>query len=152
MAGVMQAGIDLRPYFESTAPDTGVASDGADYASGLRDAVGSESCVRFIHSAAAVEPVLLARARLKLVLDPEGFVYVEAMGLAEDTVTAGKQRGQLPQATVRDLVRQAVAADSLQLEDAPREALASLRAQLVDALTMIDAAVEHVQDDTHSGN
>ncbi|WP_072389328.1 hypothetical protein [Hyphomicrobium sp. CS1BSMeth3] len=147
MAGAMQAGSELNPYFESTEPEASVASDGADYASGLRSAQGDETGVRFAHSAASVEPILLARARLKLMLDPEGLIYVEAMGLADDVVAAGKRSGHLPQASVCDLVSRAVAADNLVLEEAPLEALASLQSQLNGALAMVGAAIANLKND-----
>ncbi len=138
MADVSEADVTLTPYFESTGPEESVASHGADYAAGLRNAGSGECYVHILLPAGSVERVLLARARIELMLDPDGRIYVEPMGLVDDVVDAGKERGQLPMATLRDLVKQALALDSLRHEDEPLAALTSLRVQLNDALAIVD--------------
>jgi hypothetical protein len=145
MADLMQEDAKLTPYFESTAPEDSVAGDGADYAAGLRDASGGAGGVHIALRAASVERVLLARARLKLMLDPEGLIYVEPMGLVDEVVAAAKQRGQVPMATVLDLVKGTVTPDNLRGEEEPLAALASLRAQLSEALMLVDAAVAQIK-------
>jgi hypothetical protein len=149
MADLIQEDAKLTPYFESTEPEGSIAGDGADYAAGLRDARSGVGGVHIALRAASVERVLLARARLKLMLDPEGLIYVEPMGLVDEVVVAGKQRGQVPMATILDLVKATVTPDNLRGEEEPLAALALLRAQLNDALMLVDAAVAQVKGGSH---
>lgn len=140
MADLIQEDAKLTPYFESTAPEGSIAGDGANYVAGLRDVRGGDGGVHIELRAASVEPVLLARARLKLMLDPEGLIYVEPMGLVDEVVVAGKQGGQVPMATIVDLIKGTVTPENLRGEEEPLAALASLRAQLSEALMLVDAA------------
>lgn len=140
MADLIQEDAKLTPYFESTAPEGSIAGDGANYVAGLRDARGGDGGVHIALGAANVERVLLARARLKLMLDPEGLIYVEPMGLVDEVVVAGKQGGQVPMATILDLIKGTVTPENLRGEEEPLAALASLRAQLSEALMLVDAA------------
>ena len=145
MADLIQEDAKLTPYFESTAPEGSIAGDGANYVAGLRDARGGDGGVHIELGAASVERVLLARARLKLMLDPEGLIYVEPMGLVDEVVVAGKQGGQVPMATILDLIKGTVTPENLRGEEEPLAALASLRAQLSEALMLVDAAAAQVK-------
>jgi len=134
---------DPRPYFVSTEDVESIVSAGADYEAGLR---GDGACdVRFTLSAPEIETVVLARAHLAVELDPDGRVYIQPMGLSEEAIDAAIKAGHLPTTSVRSLVEASLAPEDLRMEEAPLEALASLRGQLVDALAMVDAAISRLK-------
>jgi hypothetical protein len=136
---------DLRPYFASTEEAESILSAGADYEAGLRAGVDGTCDVRFTLSAPEIETVVLARAHLAVELDPDGRVYIQPMGLSEEAIDAAIKAGHLPTTSVRSLVEASLAPEDLRMEEAPLEALASLRGQLVDALAMVDAAISRLK-------
>jgi hypothetical protein len=137
----MEDVIHLRPYFGSGEDAEGILSAGADYVAGLRDTKDSACAVHFKLSAPEIETVVLARALLSVALDPDGRIYIQPMGLSDEAIDAAIKAGHLPSTSVRSLVEESLALEELRMEDAPVEALASLRGQLVDALAMVDSAM-----------
>lgn len=136
--------VHLRPYFGSEDDAEGVLSAGADYVAGLRGSDGSECEVHFKLNAQDVEKVLLARAQLSVELDPDGRLYIQPLGLSDEAIDAAIKAGHLPSRTLRSLVEASLMPEDLRMEDAPLEALASLRGQLVDALAMVDSAMSNL--------
>jgi hypothetical protein len=132
--------IQLKPYFESGDDAEGILSAGADYVAGLRGTEDSTCEVRFKLSAPEIETVVLARAQLLVELDPDGRIYIQPMGLSDEAIDAAMKAGHLPTTSLRSLVEASLAPEDLRMEDAPLEALASLREQLVEALAMVDGA------------
>ena len=132
--------IHLRPYFASAEDAGSILSAGADYVAGLRGVEDSMCEVRFKLSAPEIEAVVLARAQLLVELDPDGRIYIQPMGLSDEAIDAAMKAGHLPTTSLRSLVEASLAPEDLRMEDAPLEALASLRAQLVEALAMVDGA------------
>ena len=132
--------IHLRPYFASAEDAGSILSAGADYVAGLRGVEDSMCEVRFKLSASEIEAVVLARAQLLVELDPDGRIYIQPMGLSDEAIDAAMKAGHLPTTSLRSLVEASLAPEDLRMEDAPLEALASLRAQLVEALAMVDGA------------
>lgn len=133
--------IHLTPYFESAEDAESIVSAGADYVAGLRGGEDSACEVRFRFSAPEVETVVLARAHLRVELDPDGRIYMQPMGLSEEAIDVAMTAGHLPTTSVRSLVEASLAPEDLRMEDEPLEALASLRGQLADALAMVDGAM-----------
>jgi hypothetical protein len=133
--------IHLRAYFASEEDGTSMLSAGADYVAGLRGAEGSACELHFKLSAAEIETVVLARAQLLLELDPNGRIYIQPMGLSDEAIDAALKAGHLPTTTLRSLVEASLAPEDLRMEDAPLEALESLRGQLVDALAMVEGTM-----------
>jgi len=133
--------IHLRPYFASAEEAESILSAGADYVAGLRGADDGACEVQFKLSAPEIETVVLARAQLLVELDPDGRIYIQSMGLSDEAIDAAFKAGHLPSTSVRSLVEASLAPEDLRMEDAPLEALASLRRQLVDALAMVDGAM-----------
>lgn len=137
--------IHLRPYFGSEEETESILSAGADYVAGLRGTEEDACCVHFKLSAPEIETVVLARAQLLVELDPDGRIYIQPMGLSDEAIDAAIKAGYLPSTSVRSLVEASLVPDELRMEDAPLEALASLREQLVDALAMVDGAVSSLK-------
>ena len=137
--------IHLRPYFATAEDAGGILGAGADYVAGLRGAEDSMCEVRFKLSAPEIETVVLARAQLLVELDPDGRIYIQPMGLSDEAIDVALKAGHLPTTSLRSLVEAALAPEDLRMEDAPLEALASLRAQLVDALSMVNGAMASVK-------
>ena len=137
--------IHLRPYFGSSEEAEGILSAGADYVAGLRGTEDSACEVHFKLSAPEIETVVLARAQLLVELDPDGRIYIQPMGLSDEAIDAAIKSGHLPSTSVRSLIEASLVPDELRTEDAPLEALASLREQLVDALAMVDSAVSSLK-------
>lgn len=133
--------IQLRPYFGSGEEAVGILSAGADYVAGLRGAEDSACEVQFKLSALDVETVVLARAQLLIELDPDGRIYIQPMGLSDEAIDAAMKAGHLPTMSLRSLVEASLVPEELRMEDAPLEALASLRGQLVEALALVDSAM-----------
>ena len=137
--------IRLRPYFASQEDAESILSAGADYVAGLRGTDDSGCDVQFKLSAPEIETVVLARAQLLVELDPDGRIYIQPMGLSDEAIDAAMKAGHLPSTSVRSLVEASLAPEELRMEDAPLEALASLRGQLVDALAMVDGAMSSLK-------
>jgi hypothetical protein len=137
--------IQLRPYFASGEEAEGILSAGADYVAGLRGAEDSACEVHFKLSAPEIETVVLARAQMLVELDPDGRIYIQPMGLSDEAIDAAMKAGHLPTTSLRSLVEASLAPEDLRMEDAPLEALASLRGQLVDALAMVDGAMSSLK-------
>lgn len=137
--------IHLRPYFGSGEETENILSAGADYVAGLRGTEEDACEVHFKLSAPEIETVVLARAQLLVELDPDGRIYIQPMGLSDEAINAAIKAGHLPSTSVRSLVEAALVPDELRMEDAPLEALASLREQLVDALAMVDGAMSSLK-------
>jgi len=137
--------IHLRPYFGSEEETESILSAGADYVAGLRGTEEDACEVHFKLSAPEIETVVLARAQLLVELDPDGRIYIQPMGLSDEAIDAAIKAGHLPSTSVRSLVEASLVPDELRMEDAPLEALASLRQQLVDALAMVDSAVSSLK-------
>jgi hypothetical protein len=133
--------IHLRPYFGSGEDAETVLGAGAEYVAGLRGTEDSACEVHFKLSAPEIETVVLARAQLLVELDPDGRIYIQPMGLSDEAIDAAIKAGHLPSTSVKALVEASLALEDLRMEDAPLEALASLRGQLVDALAMVDGAM-----------
>jgi hypothetical protein len=141
----MSDGFLLRPYFASGEDVEGILSAGADYVAGLRSAEGSACEVHFKLNAQDVERVLLARAQLSVELDPDGRLYIQSLGLSDEAIDAAIKAGHLPSTSLLALVETSLAPEDLRMKDAPLEALASLRGQLVDALAMVDGAMSSLK-------
>lgn len=137
--------IHLRPYFGSAEDAESVLSAGADYVAGLRGTEDSACEVHFKLSAPEIETVVLARAQLLVELDPDGRIYIQPMGLSDEAIDAAIKSGHLPSTSVRSLVEASLAPEDLRMEDAPLEALTSLRRQLVDGLAMVDGAMSSLK-------
>lgn len=137
--------IHLTPYFASGEDTESLLSGGADYVAGLRGSEDSACEVHFKLSAPEIETVVLARAHLLVELDPDGRIYIQPMGLSDEAIDAAMKAGHLPSTSVRSLVEASLAPDELRMEDAPLEALESLRGQLVDALAMVDGAMSSLK-------
>lgn len=137
--------IHLRPYFRSGEEAEGILSAGADYVAGLCGSEGNECELHFKLNALDVERVLLARAQLSVELDPDGRLYIQPLGLSDEAIDAAIKAGHLPSASLRALVEASLTPEDLRMEDAPLEALASLRGQLVDALAMVDNAMSSLK-------
>lgn len=137
--------IHLRPYFGSGEDAEGILSAGADYVAGLRGSEDSACEVHFKLNAPDVERVLLARAQLSVELDPDGRLYIQPLGLSDEAIDAAIKAGHLPSTGLRSLVERSLAPEDLRMEEAPLEALASLRGQLVDALAMVDGAMSSLK-------
>jgi hypothetical protein len=137
--------IHLRPYFRSGEETDSILSAGGDYVAGLRGTEDDACEVHFKLSAPEIETVVLARAQLLVELDPDGRIYIQPMGLSDEAIDAAIKAGHLPSTSVRSLVEASLVPDELRMEDAPLEALASLREQLVDALAMVDGAVSRLK-------
>ena len=142
----MSEGILLRPYFASDEDVESIVSAGADYVAGLRSSEGSACEVHFRLNAQDVERVLLARAQLSVELDPDGRLYIQSLGLSDEAIDAAMKAGHLPSTNLLALLKTSLAPESLRMEDAALEALASLRGQLVDALAMVDGAMSSLKN------
>jgi hypothetical protein len=138
--------IHVRPYFGSTEDAEGILSAGADYVAGLRGGADNVCEVQFKLSALEIETVVLARAQLQVELDPNGRVYIQPMGLSDEAIDTAIKAGHLPNTSVRALVEASMAPEQLRMEDAPLEALTSLREQLVEALAMVDTAMSRLKN------
>lgn len=136
--------VKLQAYFEG-AEDDGIDRGETDYVAGLRSADGAQWGVRIPLDAATVEGVVLARANLSIALEVDGRLYIEPTGLDEDAIAAAIQAGQLPSIDLRSLIETSLGPDDLGRADAPLDALASLRGQLVDGLAAVDRAISGVK-------
>jgi hypothetical protein len=137
--------IHLRPYFGSEEETESILSAGADYVAGLRGTEEDACEVHFKLSAPEIETVVLARAQMLVELDPDGRIYIQPMGLSDEAIDAAIKAGHLPSTSVRSLVEASLVPEELRMEDAPLEALASLRGQLVEALEMVDGAMSRLK-------
>ena len=135
----------LRPYFASAEDAESILSAGADYVAGLRGTEDRGCEVHFNLSALEIETVVLARAQLLVELDPDGRIYIQPMGLSDEAIDVAIKEGHLPSTSVRSLVEASLVPEDLHMEDAPLEALASLRGQLVEALAMVDNAMSSLK-------
>jgi hypothetical protein len=137
--------IQLRSYFASTEDAESILAAGADYVAGLRASEDEKCEVHFKLSAQEIETVVLARAQLLVELDPDGRIYIQPMGLSDEAIDAAIKAGHLPSTSVRALVEASLAPEELRMEEAPLEALTSLREQLVEALAMVDRAMSSLR-------
>jgi hypothetical protein len=115
-----------------------------EYTAGLRQADGTRA-VEIILPAETVERAVLCGARLSLWLSLDGRLVLDGEGLSDEMLEAASAAGPLGRQTLMSLVAASLDPNDLDAEDDPVAELASLRAQLVDALAQVDDAIERLK-------
>ena len=115
-----------------------------EYTAGLRQADGTRA-VEIILPAETVERAVLCGARLSLWLSLDGRLVLDGEGLSDEMLEAASAAGPLGRQTLMSLVAASLDPNDLDAEDVPVAELASLRAQLVDALAQVDDAIERLK-------
>jgi hypothetical protein len=101
--------------------------------------------VEIILPAETVERAVLCGARLSLWLSLDGRLVLDGEGLSDEMLEAASAAGPLGRQTLMSLVAASLDPNDLDAEDDPVAELASLRAQLVDALAQVDDAIERLK-------
>jgi hypothetical protein len=115
-----------------------------EYTAGLRQADGTRA-VEIILPAETVERAVLCGARLSLWLSLDGRLVLDGEGLSDEMLEAASAAGPLGRQTLMSLVAASLDPNDLDAGDDPVAELASLRAQLVDALAQVDDAIERLK-------
>jgi hypothetical protein len=115
-----------------------------EYAAGFRQADGTKA-VEIILPAETIERAVLCGARLSLWLSLDGRLVLDGEGLSDEMLEAASAAGPLGRQTLMSLVAASLDPNDLDAEDDPVAELASLRAQLVDALAQVDDAIERLK-------
>ncbi|HXE89161.1 MAG TPA: hypothetical protein VN524_20440 [Hyphomicrobiaceae bacterium] len=111
------------------------------YMAGFRLADG-ELVVEMKLPAEAVESAVLTGARLSLWLSLDGRLVLDGEGVGDEPLDAASAAGPLGQQTLMSLIAASLDPTQLDAEDDPVAGLTSLRAQLADALALVDGAIE----------
>ena len=114
------------------------------YTAGFRQTDGTR-VVEIALPAELIERAVLCAARLSLWLSLDSRLVLDGEGLSDEMLEAASAAGPLGQQTVTSLITASLEPDALDAEDDPGVGLASLRAQLVDALARVDAAIERLK-------
>lgn len=130
----MKRTLTVTPYFN-------LSADGEQYIAGLRDDHGRVVGVGTQLDAAAVELIILGKARLGISIAPNGVLSVSADGLS-DNVWEAAQTGQIFKSiALSDAVRAALDPELLTPDDDAGEDLIALCRELERSLDMAKAAV-----------
>jgi hypothetical protein len=114
------------------------------YVAGFRRSDGT-TAVEISLPAETVERPVLTGARLSLWLSFDGRFVLDGEGLSDDMLEAASAAGKLHEQTLVSLVTASLEPEYLAAEDDPVADLASLRAQLVTALSQVDSALERLK-------
>ncbi len=114
------------------------------YTAGFRQAGGTR-VVEITLPAEAIERAVLCAARLSLWLSLDGRLVLDGEGLSDEMLEAASAAGPLGQQTLMSLIAASLDPNAFDAEDDPGAGLASLRAQLVDALAQVDGAIERLK-------
>lgn len=134
---------ELVPFFER--------EDGSlegfpveSYVAGFRLADG-KPVVEMKLPADAVERAVLTGARLSLWLALDGRLVLDGEGVGDEPLEAATAAGPLGQQTLMSRITASLDPSYLNAEDDPVDDLTSLRAQLADALALVDGTLERLK-------
>ena len=138
-------GIEPRPFFERE--DDGTTSlPGERYVAGFRSLDDDIPTVRIILPAEIVDRSVLTGAQLSVWLSAgSGKLILEGQGVDNDTLEAALDEGPMRQQTLLTLIQACLDPDHLSMEEDPIGDLTSLREQLVEALSKVDAALARLR-------
>ncbi|WP_125461620.1 MULTISPECIES: hypothetical protein [Rhodomicrobium] len=109
------------------------------YCAGHGDPAGD---MTLLIDAEMVESAVLAKARLEVVLRPDGTLTWDPMGLSEAVIANARTKGFLADTDLASLCRVCLDEKMLGLEDEPRAALGVFRERLATCLGLVDATMK----------
>ncbi len=136
---------EALPFFERE--NDGTKSEPAKcYVAGFRASGDAAPFVRIALPAAIVDQAVLKGAQLSVWLSAgDGRLILEAGSVDSDTLEVARAAGPMREQTLLTLVNACIEPDHLSREDDPIGDLASLRAQLVEALAKVDGALARLR-------
>jgi hypothetical protein len=137
----MMPGTEALPFFEREKGSTKVV-DSESYVAGFRTSGDAAPFVRIALPTEIVDKAVLTGAQLSVWLSAgDGRLILDGNGVDCDTLEAARATGPMREQTLLTLVEACLEPDHLSKEDDPIGDLASLRAQLVEALAKVDGAL-----------
>jgi hypothetical protein len=141
----MMPGTEVLPFFERENDGTKVVAS-ESYVAGFRSSGDAAPFVRIALPTEIVDQAVLTGAQLSVWLSAsDGRLTLDGDGVDSDTLQAACAAGPMRQQTLLTLVEACLAPDHLSREDDPIGDLASLRAQLVEALAKVDGALARLR-------
>jgi hypothetical protein len=141
----MMLGTEALPFFERENA-CAKSAPAESYVAGLRSSEDTTPFVRITLPAEIVDRAVLTGAQLSVWLSAgDGKLILDGEGVDSDTLEAGRAAGPMREQTILTLVEACLEPDHLAMEDDPIGDLASLRAQLVEALAKVDGALARLR-------
>jgi hypothetical protein len=141
----MMPGTEALPFFEREKDGTKFVP-AESYVAGFRTSGDAAPYVRIALPKEIVDQAVLIGAQLSVWLSAgDGRLILDGRSVDSDTLEAARAAGPMHEQTLLTLVEACLEPDHLSREDDPIGDLASLRAQLVEALAKVDSALARLR-------